>query len=240
VVSVLKGEGKAPILFGTTNITLGAKSEIGYLARPDLEGPWPTVVMVPGGRGNTSSMRDVARRLARHGVAVVIPDVYRGEVAPEGTTTEEANAALARVPLGQAIADIDHVVSFVRNPGAKWSSAREAFGVLVVGAGSRFGSALAMFEHVGAIGLVGAHPVPEFASAGVPVLALSGKDDEFVPQEAVRMLRDAGPHIEVVLYGGVGAEFLDDDLDGYDYTTAKDAIERLAEFFVEHLPGATV
>lgn len=240
MVSVLKGEGKAPILFGTTNMMLGAKSEIGYLARPDLKGPWPTVVIVPGGRGSTSSMKDVARRLARHGVAAVIPDVYRGEVGTEDTTTEEANAALVRIPLGRAIADIDHVISFVRNPGARWSSARDAFGILVVGAGSRFGSALAMFEHVGAIGLVGAHPAPEFVSAGVPVLALSGKDDEFVPEEAVRSMRDAGPHIEVVLYGGVGAEFLDDDLDGYDYATAKDAIERLATFFAEHLPGAAV
>jgi len=240
VVSVLKGEGKAPILFGTTNITLGAKSEIGYLARPDLSGEWPTVVMVPGGRGNTSAMKDVARRLARHGVAVVIPDVYRGEVAPEDTSTREANEALGRVPLERGLADIDHVVSFIRNPGSHWSSAHNAFGILVLGAGTRFGAALSMFEHVGAIGLVGAHPADEYAAAGIPVLALAGKEDEFVAADAVRSLRDAGPHIEVVLYGGVGAEFLDDALDEYDYPTAKDAIERLAEFFSEHLPGATV
>lgn len=240
MVSVLKGEGKAPILFGTTNITLATKSEIGYLTRPDLAGAWPTVVMVPGGRGTTSAMKDVARRLARHGVAVVIPDVYREDAAPDDISTQEANEALGRVSLERGMADVDHVVSFIRNPGSQWSSARDAFGVLVLGAGSRFGAALSMFESVGALGLVGAFPADEYVAAGVPVLALYGKEDEFVPEDSVRALRDAGPHIEVVLYGGVASEFLDDGLEGYDYATAKDAIERLATFFAEHLPGASV
>lgn len=138
------------------------------------------------------------------------------------------------------MADVDHVVSFVRNPGSYWSSARSAFGVLVLGAGTRFGAALAMFDHVGAVGLVGAITADEYAAAGVPVLGLYGKDDEIVPEAAVRALRETGSHIEVALYGGVGAEFLDDALDGYDYPTARDAIERLAAFFTEHLPGAKV
>ena len=237
MVSVLKGEGTVPILFGTTNISLGAKSHIGYLARPDLAGEWPTVVMVPGGRGATSAMRDVARRLARHGVAVVVPDVYRGDTAPPDISNDDANRALDQVPLLRGTRDVNHVASFVANRASVWSSAGDGFGVIVHGAGSRFGGPLASSEGVAAIALVGAFLVDEYAAAQVPLLALYGKDDEFVSPEDIKQFRANAPQTEVVLYGDVGSEFLDDDLDGHDYLTAKDAIERMAEFFIEHLPS---
>ena len=39
-MSVLKGEGKVPILFGTTSVARGPLTHTAYLARPDLAGEW--------------------------------------------------------------------------------------------------------------------------------------------------------------------------------------------------------
>ena len=69
-MSVLKGEGKVPILFGSTSIAVGTLTHRGYLARPGLAGEWPTIIVVPSEWGVTSAMKDVCRRLARHETAL--------------------------------------------------------------------------------------------------------------------------------------------------------------------------
>ena len=96
-MSVLKGEGKVPILFGSSSIAAGSVIHRGYLARPDLTGEWPTIIVLAGAWGVTSSIKDICRRLARHGFAVVAPDLYVGAAPPRSADADEA--ALAANPL---------------------------------------------------------------------------------------------------------------------------------------------
>jgi len=59
------------------------------LSTPEGTGPWPGVVMYPDAGGARSVIREMAERLATHGYAVLVPDIYyrNGEWAPFDITT---------------------------------------------------------------------------------------------------------------------------------------------------------
>lgn len=218
-MSVLKGEGKVEILFGSTSIAVGSRVHRGYLSRPDLAGEWPTMIVVTPVAGVTSSVKDVCRRLARRGLAVVAP-----AVSPRDTDRH-----------------LGDIVAFITNPAGFWSSAEHGFGVLGIGAGGSAAIAAAVAHRAAALALVSSpfadEDIAGLASFGGPALALHGRADE-VPVAAATAARDALPRLELVIYGDAGPDLLDDHGPGYDDAIAGDAVERLSAFFATHLPSA--
>ncbi len=241
-MTVLKGEGRVPILFGSTSVAVASRVHGGYLARPDLSGQWPTVLVVASARGVSSSVKDVCRRLARQGFATIAPDLYDGRRPSPSTSDDDALAAFAQLPAGRVDRDLADFVAFITNPAGFWSSAEHGLGVLGIGNG---GSA--------AIRTAGRHDAVALALAYVAVdvddatrlgsftgglLGMYGRADEVVPVDMVEQVRSAAPHAEMVVYAAAGHDFLDDHSDGYDRETAVDAIERLTGFFEKRLPPA--
>lgn len=240
-MSVLKGEGKFPILFGSTSIAVGPVTHTGYLARPDLSGEWPTVVLVPSAHGVTSNVKDLARRLARQGFAAVAPDLYRGRAPRRFADDDEARAAFGALGERRPVADLEAIAGFIRNPAGFWSNAELGAGLFLVGEGAGVGLAAARAFGPAAVAM--AYPVGVSALAdrlraigSAPLLGLAGRDDELVPVDDVMAARAAAPHAEWVLYDGVGHAFLDDSREAYDRETAMDALERVSDFFEKHLP----
>jgi carboxymethylenebutenolidase len=248
-VSVLKHEGKVPILFGSTAVTVGTITRNGYLARPDLTGQFPTVVVVPDAWGITSSVKDVCRRLARWGVAAITADPYRGDAPARSVPDGEAEEALRAVTDGRALGEVTAVARFVANPAGFWSNAEHGFGILGLGSGGRIAAlAASRLDGVAALALVAAplhgpegddrhHPADLLGGIRVPVIGAYGKDDDQVPVERIMEVREEHPGIEWLLYPNVGHGFFDDHADGFDERATRDAVERLAGFFAEHLPG---
>jgi len=254
-LSVLKGEGKVPILFGSTSIAVGTLTRRGYLARPDLTGEWPTIILVPAEWGVTAAVKDNCRRLARQGFAVVAPDLYRGAAPARSADQDEAARASRAIPPRRAASDLDAIVEFISNPAGFWSSAELGFGVLGLGEGARFAVPFAGAVADRPLALVGprlaAPPVqtdwegrvgevPDYPNTAAtplvgPVLGLSGRDDETVSVDDVTAFRRRAPQSEWVLYDGVGSHFADDSADGYDTEAHLDALERVVEFFEKHL-----
>ena len=241
-MTVLKGEGKVPILFGSTSIAVGSKTHRGYLARPDLAGEWPTVIVVPSVWGVTSSVKDLCRRLARRGLAAIAPDFYRGAAPDQRVDRDAALPAAAALSLPQAAADLGDIASYVANPAGFWSSAERGFAVLGIGWGGTLAVEVAVARNADAVGLVAA-PLDEAVAHGLGafpggVLGLYGRDDEVVPIDGVLAARAHLPHAEIVVYDAVGHDFVDDLRPAFDEPAAKDAIERLSIFFEKHLPPA--
>ena len=81
-MTVLEGEGRVSILYGFQPLPASPYPSV-YLARPDVEGRHPGVIVVRG--AISSSSKSVCRRLARYGYAAV---------APETTDLEAAVSAL--------------------------------------------------------------------------------------------------------------------------------------------------
>lgn len=240
-MSVLKGEGTVPILFGATTIAAGTQNHHSYLARPDLAGEHPTVLIIPSAWGITSSVKDLSRRLARWGLAVIVMDPYRDSPPERSAPREVANAALARVSRRRIRSDAIDVVDFVANPAGYWSSAEHGFGLLGIGGGGPVAVELAASRgDVDGLALLYGELDDEttesLAKVSAPILGLYGKSDEVVSGEQRLAARDRAPHAEWVEYEGPGHDFLDDHLDDYDDVAAADSIERLVTFFEKNLP----
>ncbi len=234
-MTVLKGEGQFPILYGTTSVSAGPLTRTAYLARPDLAGEWPTIVVAVSAWGVTSAVKDLCRRLARRGFATVAPDGYDGARPARSADRDTVNAAYAALGDGRVTGDLTIVASFVTNPAGFWSNAEDGFGLLGLGAGGTQ-ALLAARDGVGEAVCIAYSPVDAAHAVTVPLLGLYGKDDSVVPVEDVLAFRDAVPHGEFVLYEGVGHDFLDDYGDEYDATAASDALDRVTDFFLKELP----
>lgn len=257
-MSVLKGEGKVPILFGSTSISVGSLTHGAYLARPDLEGEWPTIVVVPSAWGVTGAMKYLTRRLARQGFAAICPDLFSGSRPTRSVAKSEAVRATLALPATQVRRDLDHIVRFITNPTGFWSSAEHGFGIVGFGLGGYGAAGLAESYPGSPLAIVGTElemtlpedPADDDAETGAspppfgewlgrlggPLLVIYGREDASAPVEDVLALREAAPHGEWVLYEGVGGDFFDDDHPGFDNGAQVDSIDRLSEFFGKHLP----
>ncbi len=234
-MSVLKGEGKVPILYGTTSVSVGPVIRTAYLARPDLAGEWPTVIVAAPVWGVTPAVKDLCRRLARRGLAAIAPDVYDGERPARSADREAAESAHGALGDERVSGDIEIVASFVTNPAGFWSSAEYGFGVLGLGAGGPH-ALRAVRDGAGAAICLAYSPLAAGVPVAVPLLGIYGRDDDVVPVDDVLAYRAVAPHGEFVIYEGVGHDFLDDSADGYAPGAAADALERMTEFFLKELP----
>jgi carboxymethylenebutenolidase len=63
------------------------QNSTGYLAKPNVDGQYPAVIMIHEWWGLNENIRDMAEKLASHGYIVFAVDLYNGQVA---TTSEEA------------------------------------------------------------------------------------------------------------------------------------------------------
>ena len=241
-MSVLKGEGRVPILFGSTSVAVGSRVHGGYLARPDLGGEWPTIVVVSPAWGVTSSVKDICRRLSRQGFAVIAPDLYGGKSPSRSVDRESAVRAADSLSPAKVDRDLADVVGFVANRAGLWSSAEDGLGVFGIGTGGRAAIRTSVASGAAALALAYA-PLDETDQVALRafaggLLGLYGRGDEVVPVETVSAVRNAAPHAEMVIYAGVGHDFLDDYGDTYDLEAAADAVERLTGFFEKRLPPA--
>lgn len=251
-MSVLKGEGTHPILFETASVPVRAVTHTTYRAYPDLRGEWPTVMVVGGAKGLSSQVRDMCRRLARHGLAAVAPDLYAGKKV--SADIDEARAKFAQLDRHAVRRILRDVGRYLDDGQGPWDTDEESFGVLAFQEGAGWGVEIAAaFDSP----LVLAAPTLRERSPGVdedfdslppppgaiellpdlvePVLGLVGKDDEVTPLELVMQAREAAPHSQWVLYEGLGHDFLDDHEPGFDQAAFSDSIERMIDFFTKNL-----
>mgnify|MGYP001820648911 CR=1 FL=1 len=228
-MALLKGEGTHQILYGSADIFSGLSHNRGYLARPDHAGEFPTVLLVHGADGITASVKSVARRLARHGVAVVGPDLFRGTLArreqppPWPVSSEVAS-------------DLADAVMWMGSPDTPWVRPG-TIGVLALDRAApsalRFASER---DEVGPVALVSPVLDSELPPATVPVLALVGKDDPALPVERRQAAQTSLSQSEWVLYGGVGGGLLDESAADYRWDVAEDALARIVSFFSRLAP----
>lgn len=241
-MAVLPHEGTYTIMYGSWPIPVGAGYRPGYIARPDKEGRFPTVILSPDITGITAHEKYVARRLARLGLAVVAVDFYRRPPA----TFEEALHAYSEVPDREGVRTIDETYEFLSSEDIDWAHTSKV-GVMGLDVGGRFAMiAAARRRWVGGLALVSTPLVGDedrdvqvadlLDRLPVPVLALYGAEDHLIPTETVDEAQTRNPSGRWLLYAGAGHGFLDEVGPDFHPGAAEDAISRLAEFFQAVLP----
>jgi dienelactone hydrolase len=208
-VSVLKGEGTTVILYGSTSVPTVSRQYGGYLARPDLIGEWPTVVVVAPLDGAGSAVRAICRLIARHGIAAVAPES----------------------------GGLDAFVGFITNPAGRWSNAEHGYGVLAIGDGTTEALTHASSSLlVTGAALVGPQlddsALTALEQLRVPLLGCAADADG----DGVDRARLAAPQGEWVIYKGADPRYWDVDAAGFAAAAASDTSDRVLEFFAESLP----
>ena len=220
-MALLKGEGTHQILYGGADIFSGLRHNRGYLARPDHAGSFPAVLLVHGRGGLTSSVKSFARRLARHGLAVVAPDLFRG-------TPRRPEPPWPALP--HIVSDVLGTYQWMASPDTPWVDVRR-IGVLAfdrgAGVATRFTADTQTVE-----GLVLVSPVfdEDAPSTTVPTLGFYGKDDAVAGPELRRTTQAQLDQAEWILYGGAGHALTDEAAPDYRWEVAEDVVTRAVGF----------
>ncbi|MDH3538904.1 MAG: dienelactone hydrolase family protein [Acidimicrobiia bacterium] len=219
-MALLKGEGTHQILYGSADIFSGLRHNRGYVARPDHAGSFPAVILLHGAAGISSSVKSFARRLARHGLAVVGPDLFRG--VPSRLSPPYPAAS-------QVLADAANTLHWAASPDTAWVRPGP-IGVVALDRAASAAVEFAAAHDVGGLALVA--PVLEpTVVADVAVLGFYGKDDEVVGDEDRAAVQEALSHGEWVLYGGAGHGLIDDSAPDYRWDVGEDVTARMVRFF---------
>jgi dienelactone hydrolase len=220
-LAVQTGEGTIDIIYGSTSIPAGPQTLSGYLARPDGEGEWPTVVLFGPEPLPESSVKNICRMFARHGIAGLAPDV---------TDDHDKNTVIA-----------SRIAAFISDPTGTWSNAQFGYGVLAFGRGIHDASNLAARDgRVVAACSVGATlddaVVEDLGVAQIPMLWIGSRGDGMTDVDESLAHKDAVPQTTFVVHADAGEGFWNDGAAGFDEDTAADTIERFIAFFGSELP----
>lgn len=237
-------------------MSIASEVELGYLAHPE-EGPVPGVVMIHDVWGLADHTRDLARRLAAEGFAVLAVDFYRREREVE---IENPGAWMRALDDVQVLADVQAGVEFL---GREPCSAGRRAGVT----GFCMGGMYALMAACACSGLSAAvpyygllshehgllhdekgldpkkkprQPLDHAPELRCPLLGFFGGKDEFVPvddvRELERRLAKSGQETEIVLYPDAGHAFMNDTRPAaYRPDEAADAWRRMVAFLHRHL-----
>ncbi|GIU92181.1 MAG: putative carboxymethylenebutenolidase [Acidimicrobiia bacterium] len=241
-MAVLPHEGTYTIMYGPWPIPVGAGYRNGYIARPDKEGRFPTIILSPDINGITAHEKYVARRLARLGLAVVAVDFYPTRPGPG----DDPLAAYAAVDDRAGTWTLDEAYQFLSSDDIDWAHTSKV-GVMGLDVGGRFAAIVASRRPwVGGLVLVSTPIVGDedrenqmvqiLGRLAVPVLGLYGADDDLVPSETVDLAQETTPAGQFLLYAGAGHGFMDEVGPDFHPGAAEDAILRIAEFFQAVLP----
>lgn len=217
----------------------GAAHVEAYLSHPTAPGPWPGVIVGHEWWGLDEHFRDFSRDLARHGFAVLVPDLYHGQL-----TQERAEAARLKASL-----DIDGAVAEIIGAGAYLKSlpfVTENVAVLgfCMGGGLAILAACRSGEFAaGAIYFPSIYAdASELENLSCPLLLHYGTADEITPRSEIdritRTLDGRDMPYELHLHEGADHAFVNDMHPERFHAQATEATWPLTVQFLErHLAG---
>jgi len=225
----------------------------GYFARPLGSGPFAGIVLVHHMPGWDELYREIACRLARHGYAVLCPNLYYrfGHGTPEEVTVRvrEQRGVADDIVVGDCAAAMNYLKSLANSNGkvgiiGGCSGGRHAF--LVACRVTGFSAAVDCW---GGNIVPQSDPTPNTPVPPVnytkdlscPLLGLFGNDDQNPTPDKVNQLeaelKRFGKIYEFHRYDGAGHAFWSYDRPAYRPQQAMDAWEKAFDFFARHLQG---
>ncbi len=212
-VDALTGAGRLDNLVNTIIPGSGGAPDVrAYVAQPQGEGPFPTVIMIHEFWGLNESIISLANLLAEEGYLVVAPDTFRG------STTSWVPRAIYQVVSTRpenVNADLDSVYAWLESQ-PDVDSDRIAIAGFCYGGRTSLAYSLHNNQLAATVVFYGSpetDPAVLEALPG-PVLGIFGSADQSIPVEQVNAfeaaLTDAGVPHEVTIYEGQPHAFVQD------------------------------
>lgn len=228
-----------------------------FVAVPEGDGPFPTVIVIMEAFGLNDHIRDVARRYAAAGYYAISPDLYHRSPAPRVVGYEEMQKLM---PLMGGLsdahieADLRTTLDFLKHQSAVAANRIGITGFCMGGRVAYLAAAYFPEEIKAAAVYYGGRIVGGDRNANSPVapvdltpqirgavIGFFGDEDRGIPVEQVDAIRaalaTAGVPSEVHLYHGAGHGFFCDDRAAFHEASAQDAWRRTQDWFGRYLKG---
>jgi carboxymethylenebutenolidase len=210
-----------------------------YMAKPNVSGRVPGVVIIHENRGQTEHIRDVVRRAATAGfVAVNIDLAARDGGADKLTDSAAYNAALAKRDVAAKLSDHSATITFLK---AQSSGAIGVTG-FCFGGGETWNIVTALNPDVkAAVPYYGPQPAnfAELAKTKAAVLGMYAELDTRITSSTMQMeqeLRKSGAPYTLTIHPGVNHAFHNDtNPDRYNAAAAQKAWVATVEWFRKYL-----
>jgi carboxymethylenebutenolidase len=208
---------------------------LGFLARPDIPGSYPGIVMIHEWWGLNENIKQMARDLASHGYIVLAVDLYGKEAA---TTADEARQLMASYNLENGIANMNDATNFLLENYQvnKLGSIGWCFG-----GGQSLNLALNNENMDSTVIYYGQLNTDESQLSSIkwPVLGIFAGLDQGIPVETVHEFETAldnlGIKNEIYIYPNVTHAFANPSGMSYAPDETKDAWEKTIRFLDENL-----
>jgi len=209
----------------------------GFLAKPDVAGKYPAIVIIHEWWGLNDHIKDMAKQIANEGYVVLAVDLY-GEVATESMRAQELSSSVRSNP-DAAIQNMKSAVNFLRNHESVNSNAIASLGWCF---GGGWSLQLALNEELAATVIYYGSLVTDTERLSViewPVLGIFGSEDRGIPVDQVKefekALNENNVENEIYIYDGVGHAFANPSGANYAPEETKDAWEKTVAFLDNHL-----
>jgi carboxymethylenebutenolidase len=210
-----------------------------YMAKPNVSGRVPGVVIIHENRGQTEHIRDVVRRAATAGfVAVNIDLAARDGGADKLTDSAAYNAALGKRDLAAKLSDHGATIAFLK---AQSSGAIGVTG-FCFGGGETWNIVTALNPDVkAAVPYYGPQPAnyAELAKTKAAVLGMYAELDTRITSSTMQMeqeLKKSGAPYTITIHPGVNHAFHNDtNADRYNAAAAQKAWVSTVEWFRKYL-----
>ncbi len=209
----------------------------GYLARPQADGRFPSVLVIQEWWGLVPHIKNVAERFAAEGFVALAPDLYHGQTAAEPDGAMQLARSLA---WDSALHDLAASAKYVT--GRPDSTGKLGCVGFCMGGGLSYRFAAHSDAPGAAVIFYGSSPsqLDEAKSVGCPVLGLYGETDTRITSNAPALadaMKAAGKAFEYHVYPGAAHGFFNDEAPAYSATAAQDAWRRTLDFFRASLGG---
>lgn len=214
-----------------------------FLARPEESPKVPGVVVVMEAFGLNDHIKDVAKRLATEGYAALAPDMYyrAGGAVVAYDNLSEAIRLMTGLKDDDIVKDMDAALGYLK-------SCEFVRGDRIGVTGFCMGGRITFLSACQLSGVSAAAPFYGGGIAGLldladrircPLLLFFGDQDPFIPNEEVERIKarlgELKKDAEVKVYAGAPHGFFCNERDSYRADAARDAWERLLNFFAKHL-----
>ncbi|WP_435067600.1 dienelactone hydrolase family protein [Haloplanus sp. C73] len=210
----------------------------GYLARPDDNGTYPSVVVIHEWWGLNENVEHMAEILAGHGYVVFAVDLYDGEVASNASEAGRLSGQVRENP-DVAVSKMSRAVSGLR---ARSDTTDQVASLgWCFGGGQSLQLSLSDADLNATVIYYGTLTTDAETLQRVdePVLGVFGSEDEVVGIENVRAfdrtLDDVGAEHEVYVYEGAGHAFANPSGESFRPNATRDAWGKTLRFLDDNL-----
>ncbi|HLB47239.1 MAG TPA: dienelactone hydrolase family protein [Anaerolineales bacterium] len=211
---------------------------VGYLARPNVEGAFPVVLVCHENRGLTNHIRDVTRRLAKAGYVALAVDLLSRQGGTDVVGSSQVPGALGNTPPDQFVQDFVSGWQYLQTqPFAQ--ADRVGMVGFCFGGGVTWRVATQMPELKAAVPFYGPSPsVSDVPNINAAVLAIYGELDTRINQGVPAIeaaMQQNNKVYEKVIYPNADHAFHNDTGSRYNAEAARDAWARVLAWFAKYL-----